>query len=91
MTVRIGVICDARAYRDQPGSDVIRFYQALTRDHAFESFHLPLPALRAVLASGDLSTLPALGLSDCVTPTLWCEDSTNGVQPMPTKQFELLF
>ena len=91
MTVRIGVICDARAYRDQPGSDVIRFYQALTRDHAFESFHLPLPALRAVLASGDLSTLPALGLSDRVTPTLWYEDSTNGVQPMPTKQFELLF
>lgn len=91
MTVRVGVICDALAYRDQPGSDVIRFYQALAQDHAFESFHLPLSALRAVLASGDLSSLPALGLCDRVATSLWSETSTTALQPVPIQRFELLF
>lgn len=91
MTVRVGVICDALAYRDQPGSDVIRFYQALAKDHAFESFHIPLSPLRAVLASGDLSNLPALGLSNRVATSLWSQASTTALQPVLTQRFELLF
>ena len=91
MTVCIGVICDALAYRDQPGSDVIRFYQALAREQAFESFHLPLPALRASLETGDLGRLPSLQLSDRAAATLWTAAPVRGLQPLPAQRFDLLF
>lgn len=91
MTVRIGVICDGLAYRDQPGSDVIRFYQALARDRAFESFHLPLPALRAVLATGDSARIPALCLNDHVASALWSEASPGDLRSLPAQCFDLLF
>lgn len=91
MTVGIGVICDALAYRDQPGSDVIRFYQALARDQAFESFHLPLPALRAALMKGDASQIPALRLSDRAAATLWMAESLGDLELLPAEHFDLLF
>lgn len=91
MTVGIGVICDALAYRDQPGSDVIRFYQALARDQAFESFHLPLPALRASLETGDSGRLSALRLSDRAAASLWTAEPQSALQLLPAERFDLLF
>ena len=91
MTVAIGVICDALAYRDQSGSDVIRFYQALARDQEFESFHLPLPDLRASLMRGDTNKLPAFRLSDRAAATLWTAEPLRALQLLPAERFDLLF